>query len=127
MTTLRSLRADLGAHLAAGLGVVNTKLGAQVNPPAVEVRPAPDYVLALDYCTDQVQFQVVIVTKPGDIAAAVDALDDLVDQVRATLRVTSPAGNRYSFRTVSGLVPVVLGETELPGVVATVVMERQAP
>lgn len=127
MTSLKELRRDLGAHLAAGLGAAHAKLGAQVNPPAVEVRPGVPYVAALDYCTDQIAWTVTIVTKPGDLPAVIDALDDMVDKVRATLKAPSPAGNQFGFQEVSGRLDVTIGDAVLPGMTVTVILQRQAP
>lgn len=129
MTALKTFRADLTAHLAAGLGATAPKLGALVNPPAVIVQSGTPYVAALDYCNDAITFEVTVVTKPGDPPAVVDALEDLIDLVRATLRTQSPGGHIYGFREVSGFIEFPTGEegTFLPAVVISVEVERSAP
>lgn len=128
MTALKEYRHDLAAHLAAGLDASKPKLGAQVNPPAVIVSSGTPYLAALDYCTDSILFSATIITKPGDPPAVVDALDDMLDLVRSTLRDPSPAGHRYGFREVSGFVDFAVGEDQtLPAVVVTVAIERVAP
>ncbi len=127
MTALKVYRHDLAAHLADGLDVTATPLGGQVNPPTVIVQPSSTYITASDYCTDGVAFDVVVLTKPGDLAAEIDALDDLIDEIRATLRSPSSAGFRYGFREVSGRVNFTVGEREFPAVVVTVVYERNSP
>ena len=127
MTALKDYRHDLAAHLAAGLDVTATPLGAQVNPPTIIVQASSSYVTAVDYCTDGVAFDVAVITKPGDLAAEVDALDDLIDGIRSTLKETSPAGYRYSFRDVSGRIDFTVGERTMPAVVASVVYERRTP
>lgn len=125
MTPLKTLRHDLGDILAAGLGAAHAKLGAQVNPNAVQIQPGEPYVAVLDYTKDTVTFEATVTGKPGDPAAVADALDDIIDQIRATLKAESPTGNQYSFREVSRFVSVTVGEAVVPGVVVTVVHERQ--
>ena len=127
MTALKAFRHDLTAHLAAGLDASKPKLGAQVNPPAVVVQAGTPYVAALDYCTDGVLFEATVIAPPGDPAAVVDALDDLIDLVRSTLRDPSPAGHRYRFAEVSGFTTWPQGDEVLPAVVVTVGMERDTP
>ncbi len=127
MTALKTYRHDLAAHLADGLDITGTPLGGQVNPPTVIVQPSSSYVAAIDYCNDGVTFDVAVLTKPGDLAAEVDALDDLIDQIRATLKTPSAAGYLYSFRNVSGRVDFGVGDRQFPAVVATVVYERRTP
>lgn len=123
MIALKDVRHDLSAHLAAGLSAADAKWGAQVNPPAVVVQSSAQYVTSLDYCTDHIVFDVVIVGPAGDSPATADALDDMIDQIRATCRTASPAGNKFMFQGVSGLAPFQDGE--LPQVVATISFERQ--
>lgn len=124
MTALKDLRRDLGTHLAAGLDASHAPLGAQVNPPAVVVRSAEEYVVASTYCHDTVLFEAIVITKPGDLPAVMDALDDYIDQVRGTLAGPSAAGHRFGFRGVSGQIRYVSGDQELPAVVVTVAAER---
>ncbi len=127
VTPLKTYRHDLAAHLADGLHITPTPLGGQVNPPTVIVQPSSTYITAVDYQADGVAFDVAVLTKPGDLAAEMDALDDLVDQIRATLRTVSPAGFRYGFREVSGRVNFNSDGRDLPAVVVTVIYERQNP
>ena len=127
MTALRTYRHDLADHLADGLAITATDLGAQVNPPTVIVQPSSTYITAVDYCTDAVVFDVAVITKPGDLAAEIDALDDLTDGIRSTLRTPSSAGFRYSFRGVTGRVTFNSGERDFPAVIATVQYERNTP
>lgn len=124
MTALKTLRRDLGAHLADGLSATHAPLGALVNPPAVIVRPAPDYVTASTYCLDTIAFEAVVVSKPGDPAAVTDALDDLIDKVRSTLRRKSGQGFAYGFRDVSGPLMYPSGDLEFPAVIVTIRTER---
>lgn len=125
---LKTLRRDLANHLASAMSATAPLLGAQVHPPAVVVQPAPEYLAAQDYCTDAITFQAVLITKPGDLAAEVDALDDMVDKVRTALRTATDAGNRFTFQGVSGRVAFDAGDREfpsgLPAVVATIRFER---
>ena len=127
MTALKEYRRDLTDHLAAGLGTAATPWGSQVNPPTVIVIPGQPYVAAQDYCTDAVTFSAWLIPKQGDPAAMVDALDDLIDQVRSTLRDPSPAGHRYRFVDVSGPALHAYGEREFTAVIATVGLERPSP
>lgn len=121
--TLKQDRADLTDLLAAGLSASAPKLGAQVNPPAVLVSSGTPYVVALDYCTDAVLFAATLVSKPGDPPAVVDALDDMIDLVRSTLR-----GSRFRFIEISGFIDVPIGEEQsLPAVVISIGMERFSP
>lgn len=125
VTPLKTLRHDLTAHLANGLGAAATKLGAQVNPPTVIVQPGPEYVTpAPGYCVDGIRFQAVLIPKPGDLAAETDAMDDMVDQVRTTLRSASPGGHTFRFESVSGRVSFTAGEKDFPAVVVGVFYER---
>lgn len=119
MIALKTLRRDLSARLAAGIGVADAPLGSKVNPPAVVVASSGgDYLTALDYCTDAIVFDVTIIAPAGDPPAVADALDDLIDQVRSTL--VKP----YQFRGVGGLTAYTSGELTFPAVVATVAVER---
>lgn len=127
MTALKDLRHDLGAHLATGLGVAHSRLGAQLNPPALQVTSGTPYVARQDYSTDLILWSVTIVTKAGDLAAVADVLDDYVDKVRATLLAESPGGHMFSFQEVSPIVAVSVGDTDVPGVVVTVAYERPSP
>lgn len=122
MIALKTLRRDLGAHLAAGLGGAHAPLGSQINPPAVVVVGSSQYVDALDYCTDLVTFDVHIIAKPGDLAAVADALDTMIDQIREQCATTSPAGRKYQFQGVGGQ---TVYSDDLPSVVATIACERQ--
>lgn len=122
MTPLKTLRRDLGAHLAAGLGGAHAPLGSQVNPPAVVVTGSAQYVAAKDYCTDLVTFDATIVAPPGDLAAVADALDTMIDQIRAQCKTASPLGRKYQFQGVSGYTTF---SDDLPAVIATIAIERQ--
>jgi hypothetical protein len=126
VTPLKTYRHDLSAHLAAGLSAADAALGAQVNPPAVVVEAsAAGYVEASGYCTDAILFDATIISKPGDPPAVADALDDMIDQVRSTLRTPSPAGYRYGFRGIGGFITVTSGDRQLPAVVVAVGIERE--
>jgi predicted alpha/beta hydrolase family esterase len=127
VTALKTFRADLTAHLAVGLGATAPAVGKLVNPPAVVVQASTPYVAAIDYCNDAILFEATIVAPPGDPAAVVDALDDLIDDVRSTLKTPSTAGHRYSFREVSGFTTWPQGDEVLPAVTVTVAVERQTP
>ena len=130
-TPLKELRADLTTHLATGLGASAPKLGQLVNPPAVIVQPGEPYLTASGYCTDSVLFAATVVAPPGDIAGVIDALDDMIDEVRGTLRTQSTLGATdgymYGFREVSGPTTFPSGDELLPAVVVTVAVERDAP
>ena len=95
--------------------------------PTVIVVPSGQYLVASTYCDDAVSFDAIVITKPGDLPAEMDALDDLIDQVRSTLRSPSAAGHRYGFREVSGRITYAAGERDFPAVVVTVAIERVAP
>lgn len=126
--TLKELRADLAAHLAAGLGATAPKLGALVNPPAVVVQAGSPYVSPVSsYCGDLITFQVTVIAPPGDPPAVADALDDMIDLVRSTLRTKSTGGYQYGFREVAGYSSWPQGDELLPAVIATVAIERVAP
>lgn len=125
MTALKEFRADLTAHLATGLSASAPLLGQMVNPPAVQVQAGNPYVTASGYCQDALLFQAVIYAPPGDLPAVVDALDDLIDLVRATLVPKSSGGHQYGFREISGYTPSP--EEGLPTVVVTIGIERGAP
>lgn len=126
MTALKEFRADLTAHLADGLDASAPLLGKLVNPPAVVVEAGSPYVSAASgYCMDGLLFQATVYAPPGDLAAVVDALDDLIDLVRATLRNPSTGGHQYGFLEISGYTPSP--EEGLPTVVVTIGIERVAP
>jgi hypothetical protein len=128
VTALKAYRHDLAAHLADGLDATRPKLGAQVNPPAVVVQSGAPYVAASDYCNDSLLFEATIVAPPpGDPSAVVDALDDLIDSVRATLRGQSSGGHLYRFVEVSGFTTWPSGDEVLPAVVVTAEIIREAP
>jgi hypothetical protein len=127
VTALKEFRADLTAHLAAGLDATAPALGKLVNPPAIVVQAGTPYVAAVDYCNDGLLFEATIVAPPGDPSAVVDALDDLIDLVRSTLRSPSTGGHRYRFVEVSGFTTWPSGDETLPAVIVTVGIERQAP
>ena len=131
---LKALRADLTAHLAGGLGAAAPLLGQLVNPPAVVVGPGTPYVTASGYCSDEILFDATIIAPPGDLAAVIDALDDMIDEVRSTLRTQSTLGATdgflYGFVEVSGPIAYPAGDekgTTLPAVVVTVAVGRDAP
>ena len=132
---LKALRADLTTHLADGLDVSAPMLGQLVNPPAVVVGPGTPYVTAAGYCADEILFDATIIAPPGDLAAVIDALDDMIDEVRATLRTPSSLAQsggqfQYGFREVSGPIAYPAGDekgTTLPAVVVTVAVGRDAP
>jgi len=126
VTPLKTYRHDLSAHLAAGLSASDSALGAQVNPPAVVVEAsAGGYVTASGYCSDAILFDATLISRPGDPPAVADALDDMIDKVRATLRTASPAGYRYGFRGISGFINVTSGDNQLPAVIVAVGIERE--
>jgi hypothetical protein len=122
---LKALRADLGQHLATGLGGANAPIGSKVNPPAVVVQAGATYVTALDYCSDRVEFDATIVAPPGDPAAVADGLDDMIDKVRSQCATRSPLGRKYQFVQVGGYTSITSGDLEFPAVVATISIERQ--
>lgn len=123
-TALKTLRADLTAHLAQGLGASAPKLGALVNPPAVVVQAGSPYVAASTYCEDAILFEATIIAPPGDMAAVVDALDDMIDEVRTTLKTVTNGSNRFSFVEISGFTTWPQGDETLPAVVVTVATQR---
>jgi hypothetical protein len=126
VTPLKTYRHDLSAHLAAGLHASDAALGAQVNPPAVVVESSGSgYVTASGYCTDEILFDATLISKPGDPPAVADALDDMIDLVRGTLRTSSPAGKKYGFRGVGGFVNITSGDRQLPAVVVQVGIQRE--
>jgi hypothetical protein len=125
VTALKDFRADLTAHLAQGLSAAAPSLGQLINPPAVIVESGDPYVTASDYCNDELLFEARVYAPPGDLAAVVDALDDMIDLVRSTLRTVSAGGHRYKFRGVSAYNPSP--ENSLPTVVVTAAIERAAP
>jgi hypothetical protein len=128
VTALKTFRADLTAHLAAGLNATAPALGKLVNPPAVVVQAGSPYVAAAPgYCNDGLRFDATVIAPPGDPSAVVDALDDLIDLVRATLRDPSTAGHQYGFQEVSGFTTWLSGDEVLPAVTITIYIERQAP
>jgi hypothetical protein len=127
VTALKDFRADLTAHLAAGLDATAPALGKLVHPPAVVVQAGSPYVSAPDYSTDTLLFAATIVAGPGDLAAVADALDDLIDGVRATLKTASSQSVRYRFVEVSGFTTWPSGDELLPAVVVTVEAERLTP
>lgn len=97
---LREARCRLGEVLAAGLDVAVGMYGGPANPPCVIARPASLYVEATGYCSDKVYLEAVILPGPGEGAATVDVLDDLIDQIRTALLTPSPDGFRFSFVAV---------------------------
>lgn len=126
--TLKELRADLTAHLAVGLGATAPKVGALINPPAVVVQAGSPYVSPVSsYCGDLITFQATVIAPSGDPPAVADALDDMIDQVRATLRTKSNGGHQYGFRDVSGFTTWPQGDELLPAVIVAVAIERIAP
>ena len=83
------------------------------------------YVVALDYCSDHIEFDATIVAPPGDPAAVADALDDMIDRVRSQCATRSPAGRKYLFLGVGGYTTITSGDLEVPAVVATIGADRQ--
>lgn len=125
VSSLKEYRHDLAAHLADGLDATAPPLGKTVNPPAVVVQPGTPYVTGPDYCTDAILFDATVIAPPGDLPAVADALDDMIDLVRSTLKTVSPAGHRYGFMEVSGPTSYVIDDTvSFPAVVVTVRIER---
>lgn len=129
---LKALRDDLTTHLATGLGASAPRLGQLVHPPAVVVQPGDPYVTAVGYCQDEVLFTATVVAPPGDFAAVIDALDDMIDEVRSTLKIRSTLGSTsgflYGFQGVSGPTTYPSGDdTFLPAVVVTVAVTRDMP
>lgn len=122
MTPLKTYRQDLGDHIADGLEIAHAELGAQLNPPAVVIQHGTPYLTASTYCADAILFEAVIVAPPGDPSAVADALDDLVDEVRVTLRDPSYLGHRYGFREVTG--PLAYGDKDFPAVAVLIGIER---
>jgi len=116
--------------MAAGVSIegrqaMSAALGKLVNAPAVVVQSNAEYVTALDYCTDSVQFDAILIAPPGDLAAVADAFDDMIDQVRVTLRGwTSPTGHRYEFRSVGGFTTYPSGDNDLPAAITTIAVTR---
>lgn len=127
MTSLKDHRADLTAHLAKGIGASGPPLGGSLNPPAVLVAPGSPYLTASGYTKDNVTWQATIIGPPGDPPAVIDALDDLLDKVRATLFLKSPAGHQYGWREATAPTTVAVGDAELPAVIVTIGIEREAP
>lgn len=128
MVALKDLRADLTAHLAEGLGVAAAPLGGQVNPPLILVRPGDPYLTVADgYCTDALALEAVVIAPPGDPPAVMDALDDLIDLIRATLREASSGGHKYGLQTISGHGEYPYGDKSFPAVIASVIIKREAP
>lgn len=128
LTALKDFRADLTAHLAEGLGVAAGSLGGQVNPPLIVVRPADPYLTVADgYCTDALGFDAVVIAPPGDPPAVMDALDDLIDLIRATLREASSSGHKYGLQSISGHGEYPYGDRQYPAVIASVIIKREAP
>lgn len=125
--SLAALRADLSAVLADALGVADAPLGGQVNPPLALVRPGDPYIIADGYCDDLVALEAAILAPPGDPPAVVDALDDLIDLVRAALIPITQAGNRFSFQSVSGHIEYAYGDRSYPAVTVSVQTSRKAP
>lgn len=126
-SALKDFRADLTAHLAEGLGVAAAPLGGQVNPPLTLVRPADPYLTAETYTQDAIGFEAVVIAPPGDPPAVMDALDDLIDGIRATLRERSSEGNQYALQSVSGHGEYPYGDRSYPAVIASVIIKRNAP
>lgn len=122
--TLKGLRRDLSEHLALGLGAADSSLGAQLNPPAVVVQPGDPYVTAASYCQDSILFAVTITGPPGDPPAVADALDDLIDLIRGTLKTKTANNNLFGFREISGFTTYPSGDRDLPAVVVTVGIDR---
>lgn len=122
--SLKALRADLTAHLAQGLDASAPKIGQLVNPPAVIVQAGSPYVTASTYCEDAVLFEATVIAPPGDPAAIVDALDDMIDEVRTTLKTITSSNNRFSFVEVSGFTTWPQGDETLPAVVVSVAIQR---
>lgn len=98
---LKDARHLLARVLADGLDVTVGPYGGPVNPPCVVTRPAPSYVEATGYCTDKVNLEAVILPGPGEGAATVDALDDLIDKIRGVLLIPLSDGFRFSFAAVN--------------------------
>lgn len=92
MTALKEIRRELGQLVGANLGVVYPTLGANVNPPAVVVQPGSPYLTPSTYGVERVAYEVLVIAGPGDLPAQLDALDDMVDQVRGALR-----GSQFQF------------------------------
>lgn len=86
MTALKDIRKQLGELVGANLGVVYPTLGSNVNPPCIVVQPGTPYLLPDKYATERVAYEVLVIAGPGDLPAQLDALDDMVDQVRGALR-----------------------------------------
>lgn len=129
MVALKTLRADLTAHLASGLDVAGPALGAQVNPPLALVRAGDPYVTAEQggYCLDSINLEAVVLAPPGDPPAVIDALDDLIDQIRSTLRNASDGGYKYAFQSVSIPGEYTYGDRTYPAVVVTIAASRTTP
>ena len=122
MTPLKTYRHNLSALLASALDTADTAMGAKMNPPAVIVQPATGTYLTVEpgYCVDGIDFECLIIGPTGDVEAQFDALDDLIDKVRAALR-----GTKFALREISGPTNFAAGDSILPAVVATVHLVRE--
>ena len=115
VTSLKEDRAELAGLIATALDVAAAPLGGNVNPPCVFVQPSEPYLEPATYDTERAFYDLYVVAPPGEPAAVMDALDDLVDGVRAALRKTG-----YAFGSVGA--PALFND--LPACVVRVTHER---
>lgn len=123
MTPLKTLRHDLGDHIADSLDIAHAALGKQINPPAVVIEPGFPYIESATYGSDKVVFRAFLIAPAGDKEAVVDALDDLIDLIRPALLQHSYIGQKYGYREVSG--QTVYGDKDFPAVMVTIETERE--
>jgi hypothetical protein len=121
VTPLKTLRAELSELVADALGVSSIPVGAAINPPCVIVAPADPYLDVVTYCADGVNFEVFVCVGPGEDSARIDALDDMVDQVRVTLQSKSAGGFKFAYQ---GTDRPGFGISEFLGVTVRVRFER---
>ena len=98
MIALKDIRAQLGELLETELGIVTTPVGAALNPPCIVVAPADPYMDMVTYCADGINYEVFVCVGPGEDSARVDALDDLIDGVRAALTKRTPDGLKFGYQ-----------------------------
>lgn len=123
MTPLKTLRHDLGDHIADSLEINHCPLGTLINPPAVVIEAGDPYLENSTYGVDKITFRAVLIAPPGDMPAAIDKFDELIDMIRPALKERSYIGHKYGYREVSG--QTVYGDKGLPAVVVIVETERE--
>lgn len=102
-------------------------LTGQVNPPCAIVAPDPDedYIARTSVGAEEVRLRIWLVARAGDPTAALDALDDMVDQLRPALQFhRSPSGREYDAGDVSRPATFTVGDRDLPGVSMPITTNR---